>query len=135
MMNDELEKIEQRINKILDDYFKNNPRFKNGNKKSVCSDGEFLTWCSEHGCTGYSAYTGRLEIAGFTIMIHNEKTCIEVEDLECVISRKDNMLVRKTNSVYLHSLDELTKHVNELLLFEKQVKELTSLLAAKEDFV
>lgn len=132
---EEVKKLEQRITQVIDQYLQNNPRFRNGDKKYVCKDSEFVTWCAEHGCSGYSGYSGRIEIAGYTLMIRNEKTCIEAEDLECIFSRKDKLTIKKASSVYLHSLDELTKHVNELRLLEKQVKELKALLAAKEDFV
>ena len=132
---EEVKKLEERITQVITQYMQNNPRFRNGDKKFVCKDSEFVTWCSEHGCSAYSGYSARMPIAGTDIMIRNEKTSISVDDLICVISRKDGLLVKKSETVWLHSLDELTNHINELIKFEKQVKELRALLAAKEDFI
>lgn len=100
----------------------------------ICTDQEFIDWCKNIGCRGCSAYSGTIEIDGFSILIRNEKTIFECEDFEYTLT-KDGFYPKKTLSKYFHSFESLEKHLNDLKLFAKRVSVMKKVYKTQEDFV
>lgn len=131
----ELEKIEKDLEKkiisILEAKYPSGGRDQN----EICTDQEFIDWCKNNGFRAYSAYSGTIEIGGISLLVRNERTIFECEDIEFVLDRTDGFYPKKTNSKYFHSFESLEKHLNDLKLFAKRVSAMKKVYNTQEDFV
>jgi hypothetical protein len=134
----ELEKVKAEIEKKFENLIKakygvdvSKPR---NNDNDICTDEEFIAWCKNNGCRGCSAYSGTIEIGGVSILIRNEKTIFECEDIEYTLTR-EGFSPKKTLSKYFHSFETLEKHLNDLKLFAKRVAQMKNVYKTQEDFV
>ena len=131
----ELEKIEKDLEKkiiaIINAKYKSVKRDPN----EICTDQEFLDWCKNNGFRAYSAYSGTIDICGISLLVRNERTIFECEDIEFVLDRTDGFYPKKTNSKYFNSFEKLEQHLNEIKLFAKRVEEMKNFYKAQEDFV
>lgn len=133
----ELEKVKAELEKKFENLIKEKYGVdisKRNTDNDICSDQEFIAWCKNIGCRGCSAYSGTLEIDGFSILIRNEKTIFECEDFEYTLT-KDGFYPKKTLSKYFHSFESLEKHLNDLKLFAKRVSVMKKVYNTQEDFV
>lgn len=131
----ELEKIEKDLEKkiisILEAKYPSGGRDQN----EICTDQEFIDWCKNNGFRAYSAYSGTIEIGGISLLVRNERTIFECEDIEFVLDRTDGFYPKKTNSKYFKTFEKLEQHLNEIKLFAKRVEEMKNWYKAQEDFV
>lgn len=131
----ELEKMEKDLEKkiiaIINEKYKSVKRDPN----EICTDQEFLDWCKNNGFRAYSAYSGTIDICGISLLVRNERTIFECEDIEFVLDRTDGFYPKKTNSKYFNSFEKLEQHLNEIKLFAKRVEEMKNWYKAQEDFV
>ena len=131
----ELEKMEKDLEKkiiaIINEKYKSVKRDPN----EICTDQEFLYWCKNNGFRAYSAYSGTIDICGISLLVRNERTIFECEDIEFVLDRTDGFYPKKTNSKYFNSFEKLEQHLNEIKLFAKRVEEMKNWYKAQEDFV
>lgn len=131
----QIAELEKKFEEVVNSYIK----AKYGDEQTkrtndICTDQEFIAWCKNIGCRGCSAYSGTLEIDGFSILIRNEKTIFECEDFEYTLT-KDGFYPKKTLSKYFHSFESLEKHLNDLKLFAKRVSVMKKVYNTQEDFV
>lgn len=131
----QIEKIRQQLDREIDSIIK--AKFGDAPTKrtnDICTDEEFIAWCKNNGCRGYSAYSGTIEIGGVSVLIRNEKTIFECEDFEYTLTR-EGFYPKKTLSKYFHSFETLEKHLNDLKLFAKRVSVMKKVYKTQEDFV
>lgn len=129
---DRLEKeLENKIISILNEKYKSVKKDPN----EICTDQEFIDWCKNNGFRACSAYSGTIDICGISLLVRNERTIFECEDIEFVLDRTDGFYPKKTNSKYFNSFEKLEQHLNEIKIFAKRVEEMKNLYKAQEDFV
>lgn len=129
---EELEKeLENKIISIINEKYKS----VGANPNEICTDQEFLDWCKNNRFRAYSAYSGTIEIGGISLLVRNERTIFECDDIEFVLDRTDGFYPKKTNSKYFNSFEKLEQHLNEIKLFAKRVEEMKNLYKAQKDFV
>lgn len=123
--------LENKIISILNEKYQSVKKDPN----EICTDQEFLDWCKNNGFRAYSAYSGTIDICGISLLVRNERTIFECDDIEFVLDRTDGFYPKKTNSKYFNSFEKLEQHLNEIKLFAKRVEEMKNLYKAQEDFV
>lgn len=130
-----LEQLEKELEKKISSYI--DAKYPSGRRdpNEICTDQEFLDWCKKNGFRAYSAYSGTIDICGISLLVRNERTIFECEDIEFVLDRTDGFYPKKTNSKYFKSFEKLEQHLNEIKLFAKRVEEMKNLYKAQEDFV
>ena len=132
----QIEEIQQKFEQVVESYIKakygDDPTKRNND---ICTDQEFIDWCKNNGFRAYSAYSGTIEIGGISLLVRNERTIFECDDIEFVLDRTDGFYPKKTNSKYFNSFEKLEQHLNEIKLFAKRVEEMKNLYKAQEDFV
>lgn len=131
----ELEAIEKELEKkiiaIIGAKYPSDKRDPN----EICTGQEFIDWCMNNGFRAYSAYSGTIDICGISIIVRNERTILECEDIEFVLDRTDGFYPKKTLSKYFHSFEKLEQHLNGIKVFAKRVEEMKNIYKAQEDFV
>ena len=130
-----LEALEKELEKKISSYI--DAKYPSGSRdpNQICTDQEFMDWCKNNGFRAYSSYSGTIEIGGISLLVRNERTIFECEDIEFIFNRTDGIFPKKTNSKYFKSFEKLEQHLNEIKLFAKRVEEMKNLYKAQEDFV
>lgn len=132
---EKIEKLEKEWDKIVSSYIE--AKYPSGRRDNneICTDQEFMDWCKNNGFRAYSAYSGTIDICGISLLVRNERTIFECEDIEFVLDRTDGFYPKKTISKYFKTFEKLEQHLNEIKLFAKRVEEMKNLYKAQEDFV